>query len=357
MPGDTTQNASDQKLNIPPPGDAPQANGLVKEDPMFDPSWDLKVVKGAEANKEPATPPTKQDTQAPLPKVEPVPVKAPAPQSEKPLAKAEGEKSEVKPMPEVVPLPPVPAGTQLPQQASEKPVAPLPAPIKQKEKEVKRKSMIIWGDLLSCWVLGIGAILIMLIVLLFLVAKSGILNIPLISSWFYNAPMPQRFVEAQPISWEEFRGVATGRLVGLGLDTEPPIKLELSEQEFTGLLRGVIADGLRSTEYRADVAQVVFLPESVELYFYLTWRELLTFEILTHLSPIVEDDGTLRFQVVDARFGDLPLPGLWVMRAIGYFFARDVGAWRIVLSNGYGIQSAGLVDQKIQLFIGPVLVQ
>ncbi len=260
--------------------------------------------------------------------------------------------------PVVTPIPPLPEGTLPPRAATENvQVTPLPAPIIKKKKEVEKKSRIIWGDIISCWVLGVATLLILLIILLFVVVKAGILNVPYLSERFYNPPLPYHFVVANTMSWSDFNKIVSTKLTEEGLDSEPPLDLQLTEQEFTGLLQGVVLNGLRSSEYKAEVAQVTFLPESIELYFYLTWHDYLTFEILTHLVPVVENDGTLRLEVVDARFGDLPLPGSWVINLIGYFFARDVGVWQIILSNGYGIQSATLSTRFIDLFIGPVNVK
>jgi hypothetical protein len=334
------------KGNDPSVEDAEAPKGkLITDDPAFDPSWDLKAAQAT------AVPEAEQKVVAPAPEQVAAPVES------KP--EVEEKTPEIQPKKEsaVTPLPPIPAGTLPPKQPVAGAVTPIPAPVKQTEKEVKKKSKIIWGDVLSCWVLGIGAILILVLILLFIVAKSGLVNIPFVSGWLYHAPTPERYVTTESMNWDDFRALATSRLIAQGLDSEPPILLELTEGEFTGLLKGVIEDGLRSTSYKAEIAQVAFLPESVELYFYLTWRDFFTFEILTHLVPVVEDDGTLRFEVADARFGDLPLPGMWVLRLVGYFFARDVGAWRIVLSNGYGIQSAALIPSSIQLFIGPVSSQ
>lgn len=220
---------------------------------------------------------------------------------------------------------------------------------------VKKKHRIIWGDVISCWILGIGFLAVLGILLIFFLAKSGVVNVPFLSHWLYEAPIPNRYVTGQPMNWEEFQQLATERLMEQDLQKEPPITLNMSESEFTGLLHGVVRQGLRSSEYQAEVAQVVFLEDAIELYFYLTWKDFFSFEILTHLVPIVEDDGTLKFEVADAKFGDLPLPGDWVIGIIGYFFERDIGAWRIVLSNGYGIQDTDLDPPTINLLIGPVL--
>ncbi|MBD3281434.1 hypothetical protein GF391_01680 [Candidatus Uhrbacteria bacterium] len=341
-------------------------SGMIKEDPAFDPSWDLKVAQqpvkqqaeSVEDKHESAGRADEPTAEAKPDKQAQTRVEAEGFESGEEVPefiKKQEETKEEKHLPsDKTEIEEAVADEDVKKQVQAEQVAPIPAPIKQKEEDVQKKSKIIWGDIISCWVLGIGTILIIVLLLLFLVVKSGIVNVPFLSDWLYNAPMPERYVTAAPMSWEGFRDLATDRLMAQDLDAEPPVLLSLNEIEFTGLLEGVIRDGLRSSVYDADVAQVVILPDSVELYFFLTWRDLLTFEILTHLSPVVEDDGTLRFEVVDARFGDLPLPGEWVLRVVGYFFARDVGAWRIVLSNGYGIQSVELENSAIQLFIGPV---
>jgi len=253
------------------------------------------------------------------------------------------------------PIPPLPEGTLPPRTQTESvPIVPLPAPIIKEEKEVTKKRRIIWGDIFSCWVLGVGFLLMLLTLALFVLAKSGIVHVPYLSDWLYHPPVPPHYVVAKSMSWSDFNKTVSGRLAEQGLDSEPPLVLQLSEQEFTGLLQGVVENGLRSGEYKAEIAQVIFTPKAIQLYFYLTWNDYFTFEILTHLVPVVENDGTLRLEVIDARFGDLPLPGSWVINLIGYFFARDVGVWQIILSNGYGIQSAVLSNANIELLIGPV---
>ncbi len=235
-------------------------------------------------------------------------------------------------------------------------IAPIPeAPKKivneaEDEKPVKR----IWGQIFSGWILAIGFLGIVILLILFLLAKSGMLNIPYISDWVYEAPRPQRFVIANDLSWDQFRNILTQRVQEQNIDSEPPLSLTLDEKELTGLLTGSVDQALRSEDLDAPVAQIAVLPDSVELYFFLTWKDFFTFEILTYLVPIVEDDGTLKFEVKDARIGDLPIPGQWVLQLVGYFFKRDIGVWKIILSNGYGIQDVQLFDGSLDLLIGPV---
>lgn len=249
-------------------------------------------------------------------------------------------------------------GSAITQESNQVPtIAPLPeAPKKEVQPEEDKKPVKrLWGQVFSGWILGIGFLGILLLLILFLLAKSGMLDVPFFSDWFYEAPRPQRFIQANDITWDEFRSLLTQRIQEQNIESEPPLSLSLHEKELTGLLNANIDQALRSNDLKAEVAQIVILPDSIELYFFLTWKDFFTFEILTHLAPIVEDDGTLKFEVIDAQIGDLPIPGQWVLQLVGYFFKRDIGVWKVILSNGYGIQNVQLLGRDLDLLIGPVL--
>lgn len=267
----------------------------------------------------------------------------------------------------IAPIPPLPEGTPPPVQAGEvavdaqasepdshQNVAPLPAPIVKQtpEKEMKPRK-VIWGDVFSSWILALATVLVLILILLFFLLKSGLLSLPFFAN-AYDAPEPTRMVIAEPQTWDQFRNDLTNKLQAKSLDGELPIALDISEKEFTGLLQGVVHEGLRSPEYKAEIAQVVFLPDKIEMYFYITWKEIFQAQILASMVPILHDDGTVELDIQNAKIGDLPMPGDWSMQMVGYFFERDMGTWKIVLSNGYGIQDAVLSDSSIRLLIGPL---
>lgn len=357
---------------------APDESGMIKADPAFDPAWDLKVAqkpvnKHAESaeiekvgieNESEMPAEAKRDMQEQDQVAdenrEQVEVEGFESSEEVPefIKEQKTDKQEVAPVAEQGAVKSAEAqdsqGKQV-QEGARGFLPPLPKPVaSDQHKPAKKHKRIIWGDIISCWVLGIGFLTVLGILLIFLLAKSGIVHVPILSDWLYEAPIPSRYIIGQPMDWERFQELATNRLIEQDMQQEPPIALNMHESEFTGLLHGVVEQGLRSDDYQAEVAQVVFLEDSIEMYFYLTWKDFFSFEILTHLVPIVEDDGTLKFEVTDAKFGDLPIPGDWVIGMIGYFFERDIGVWRIVLSNGYGIQDTDLAPPAINLLIGPV---
>jgi hypothetical protein len=267
----------------------------------------------------------------------------------------------------IAPIPPLPEGTPAPVQTDanadsaqiqesdmQQAVAPLPAPIVKQEqnKEIKAPK-IIWGDFLSSWILALATVLVFILIMLLALAKSGLLALPIFSK-VYSAPEPTRIVIAEPQTWDEFRDILSARLQEKSLDGQVPIVLDVSEREFTALLQGVVSQGLRNPEYTAEIAQVVFLPGKIEMYFYITWKDFLQAQILAEMTPVLHNDGTVELKITEAVIGDLPLPGDWSMQMIGYFFERDMGTWKIVLSNGYGIQDTILSEGSIKLFIGPL---
>ncbi len=267
----------------------------------------------------------------------------------------------------IAPIPDLPQGTPPPVQAGlgsdsvqadrevgGQNVTPLPATLaKQEPEKMKKAPRIIWGDVFSSWILALATVLVLILVVLFFLLKSGLLSLPFFAG-AYDAPEPTRMVIAQPQTWDQFRNDLTNKLQAKSLDGELPIALDISEKEFTGLLQGVVDQGLRSPEYKAEIAQVVFLPNEIEMYFYITWKEIFQAQILAKMLPVLHNDGTVILEIKEAKIGDLPMPGDLSMQMIGYFFERDMGTWKIVLSNGYGIQDALLSDSSIRLLIGPL---
>jgi len=264
----------------------------------------------------------------------------------------------IKPLPKskIAPLPPILPGTPLPRGAEPKASSPAG---KEKMGGVKKptKSPNRFRDAIFSWLLGLALVLLLVVLpIAFLAFKTGVLRVSLLDQ-YYNQPVPTRYVKANAITWNAFSDKITQKLTSQGMESEPPLLVKISEKEFTGLLAGVVNEGLRSGEFTAEAAQVAFTKENIELYFRLSWHNMINFDLLAKLEPMVQDDGTLTLRVIEAKIGDLSLPGSWVLRLVGYVFARDVGEWRIVLSNGYGIQKALLSDSEITLFIGPVLTE
>ncbi|GEM_PF-1348464 len=233
-------------------------------------------------------------------------------------------------------------------------IPPLPTlkPVSEKERIVK-PAKIIWGDIFSSGILILATFLIFILIILFFLLKSGLLALPIFAN-FYNAPKPTRIVIAQPQDWNQFSDSLTKRLQEKSVDNQIPIALDVSEKDFTGLLQGVVHQGLRNPEYKVEIAQVVFLQDEIEMYFYITWKEIFQAQILVKMMPVLHNNGTVMLEVKDAKIGDLPIPGSLSMQMIGYFFERDVGTWKILLDNGYGIQDVTISDTKVRLLIGPL---
>lgn len=232
------------------------------------------------------------------------------------------------------------------------PNKPIPAGKKKKEKVEERKP--IRGDVIGCFLIGISVLIVLLLMLTYGVAKAGLVDVPILSDMVYNPPVPYRVVDAEPQGWESFRNMATRRLIEEGIGESPPYTLRIHEKELTALLRGVIQEGLRSPSYETQYAQVIITRDYIEFFFRIRWRDFLQFEIMVHLLPEVDPDGTLRFAPQDAQIGDMPLPSSLMLRLVGYVMAQDVGAWKILVSDGSGIQSAELFNQEIEMKIGPL---
>ncbi|MFZ6015348.1 MAG: hypothetical protein ACOYUZ_03255 [Patescibacteria group bacterium] len=355
---------SDLKPNSNPKGDGKSANPA---------SWQNlpSVQQGAGSDPAPSRPKDQSDSKVvPTPPAllkkmqqKSEPVKAPEPAAG-PRFVAGAKDAENKKSAAANPVPAVPASPKQDDkpkaESKEKPElsagSTLSGPVKklkQGEKKKKKHIPVDVSDVIACSVLFLIALLILILCFLYGAAKAGLINIPFFSS-YYQGPAPIRTVEAEPVTWDDFRAKIAGKIIARGVDQGPPYTLLITEEDLTGLLLGAVDAGLRSAAYRVEMAQVAIRSDNIEFYFELTWRDWLHFYIVANLVPEVEDDGTLRFAVRDAQLGDLPLPRDTMLRLVGYFFARDVGIWRIITSDGSGIQSVMLSEKNMQIIVGPL---
>ncbi|MBU2508756.1 hypothetical protein KKE33_00010 [Patescibacteria group bacterium] len=195
-------------------------------------------------------------------------------------------------------------------------------------------------------------ILIILAVLAFLLAKTGIVEVPLFSR-FYKGPVPTRIIEADPIDPQDFQYILSDRLIKQIQTTAPPYKISISEEELSGALRSVIDTAFRDQGWEVENVQLAVLPESVEF-----WGEFkqgyLSADILIKMKPIVEDGG-LRFETLGTRLGDYPVPSKLADQVAGLVFGRDLGTWliefediafqKIDMQNGFLVISAAPQNQ------------
>ena len=231
--------------------------------------------------------------------------------------------------------------------------------IKTTQKQVDRNIMsekvhpLLGKNTAGCAALTIILILIFIALLGYVLAKTGLLRVPFF--WrYYNAPTPVRVINVQPISWEAFQQMITERVRKMSATSNPPYTLVVSEGDLTSLMNGVVVQGIRSSAYKVDQAQVAVTKNNIELFFRLIWAGVGNMDFLVHLKPVVAEDSVMHFEVLDAKVGDLPLPTPFVIQILEQIFSRDLGVWRILVGQEAGINDVFLFDQSMHVILGPV---
>lgn len=182
----------------------------------------------------------------------------------------------------------------------------------------------IGKNVLGCAGIALAVLLLLLALLAFALAKTGVFNVPVFSG-FYRGPEPTRVVAtSSPMTLEGFRDeLANKFLAQARLGKKPPYTIEVSEKELTAALRGGIEEGVRGEEWNESDAQAVIRQDRIEVFLTLK-KETQTAELLIDFVPKVENGG-VQLEPVSFRFGDYPIPVSLAQRIAGTFFKRDFG--------------------------------
>ena len=201
-----------------------------------------------------------------------------------------------------------------------------------------------------------GCVFIVLALLLFIVglltlalAKSGVLHIPVFSN-LYHGPKPTRVVDAPPLSAGQFESLVQARLLPQLNTSRPPFHVTLSERELTGALDAVFAEGLRSQGWKQDRAQIVVVPQNIEIFTELE-RGPYHADLLIKFVPHVSAAG-VGFDPVSIQVGDYTFPPALAYPMISWIFSRDLGTFSLDF-GAYHLDQMTLKDGAVDISIAP----
>lgn len=205
-------------------------------------------------------------------------------------------------------------------------------------------------NVLSCLFMIIGVVLIFLLLLAFLITKSGLVAIPLLSR-FYHGPTPIRLVQSKPTTWDDFRVQLATRIYEQRERNSKNYTVQLNEQEISGLLLDTVEKAMRSPNWKVVIAQTVVTPSAMELYLKVTWSSYINVDLLFSFKPFIDQGGNVQFDVISAQLGDYPLPPSWGKAIAGFVFSRDFGSWEINIGGQKGIQSISLLEKGLNIIL------
>lgn len=154
--------------------------------------------------------------------------------------------------------------------------------------------------------------------LLFVVSKTGLVEIPILSALVYQLPQPSRLVSPGTSIEDELQTQLISTLQSkLQNDTisDANVTLIFSEATLTAALRQAIGQGAESI-FVKDASQVALLKNG-QAEFYLPFvQKAGSSVLLVRVLPSLKE-GSLAFSVTQAQIGQLPFPG----------FTRSIVQW------------------------------
>jgi len=229
------------------------------------------------------------------------------------------------------------------------PAPPKPQPTPQARPaaphHIKPK---IGKNTIGCFVSIAVAVLAGLSVIALLVAKSGIVSLPLFSR-FYTGPIPTRLINAKPITANQFKVLLSSRVFSAGIaNKRPPLTIKLNEKEITGALETAIDTALRDEEWKQVFTQIVIRPTDFEMLSQFE-RGPFRFDVLIRFKPVIKGGG-VSFDPVYAQVGDYVIPPSVAYAVLGYLFSRDLGTWDVKFGD-LALSNVKLFDAYLEAVI------
>jgi len=178
---------------------------------------------------------------------------------------------------------------------------------KIKEKKLKRQSLQDLEDKekrwkrsrlsTSCFIYLVITV-VLVVFILAIIAKTGIIEIPIISSYFYQKPQPTRVVIIDEA--DSLESILRQNISAISQGKE--MVFEITEGQLTALLNEPLAT---DDDLNIDQLQAVITPQNVEIFGHLI--SPVDAYLVLDVIPRV-NDGRLDFDVADISLGSMPLP-------------------------------------------------
>lgn len=206
-------------------------------------------------------------------------------------------------------------------------------------------------NVLGC--LGVGALIFLILasLVLYAVAETGVVRVPLFSR-LYHGPTPTRLVAAHPMTTDAFRVLLGSRFFNQALKhPKPPYTVDVSEKELTGVIMNAVDIALRDLSWKQDYTQLVVRPTDVEFLSQFS-RGPLHLDMLVRFNPVIQEGG-VRFDPFFVQIGDYRLPASVAYRIAGYLFSRDLGTFFLSFGEAT-LQDLMLKDGVIEIVAASV---
>lgn len=213
------------------------------------------------------------------------------------------------------------------------------------KREARRKKM---SRCFGCCAAIILVILVLASLVSFVLAKTGLVNIPVFTKLFYNTPKPGRAVEVKtsgvPVM-ESLNQQLAKQLGSAGKNNKPIfLDLKISEEELSAMLKS--AAGQAGQNASAPDFQVAIMPDKLEFFGQIPQisNSFLTLGIMPKVVG-----GQLALDLVSVKVGNLALPASAANLLVQDFMSQQLKKINEFLSSQGELESINLYDGYMEI--------
>lgn len=199
-------------------------------------------------------------------------------------------------------------------------------------------------------------LLILIFVLLlgvgFLAAKTGVYHIPLLSSLLYSGgKQPTRVVTSASIAPADFQQTLEKRIIETKPALDGSIGVEMTEQEATGVFKGMLREILLASGSTVEEPQIVITKTNIEVSGVFK-NAGSSFDLLMKAVPVVSGDR-VSLRVEEAYLGDVRLPADSFSALEDKIFHRSLASFEAKY-DGMNIKDVQLGDGSVRILFVPL---
>ena len=194
-----------------------------------------------------------------------------------------------------------------------------------------------------------------------LLAKTGIIEVPLISKIFYHPPSPYYFIEVPLISQKTIQNKIEREISKqvLNFPEKKSLEISLTEREVSGLLRDYF-DFLKKKGLEGEDFQILFLEGGeVELFGKIkafSWKEKNFFpkELIIYLKFFLSfQDSKIKISFHKTKIGSLSIPNFLMNALYNFFFKEKMAFEKFFKEKGILLQEIKVEKEKIIFVLKP----
>jgi len=198
----------------------------------------------------------------------------------------------------------------------------------------------------SCFIIFIAFIGALVFGAAWAVARTGLYEVPYVSSWAFRAPEPMHEVTV-PASYD-----ATGSFEDFeSMLGQGGSQISIKEEMLNAILLGQLVAPLSETGLDVERAQIAIEPEGMEIFIHLARDEKVNIYLSILAMPKI-DGNNIGFDVSKVRLGNLTIPDFIAGPVISSFLGSALGSLQLPMVGFMEIKDIKLNYGEIVLMGG-----